>query len=61
MAPFSRAASMPISCVSTGKPSKTLLFTRWLIRESSSGVRAEKWVKSKRSRSGSTREPVWWT
>ncbi len=22
---------------------------------------AEKWVKSKRSRSGSTREPAWWT
>ena len=36
-------------------------FTSLSISASWAGVMASKWVKSNRSRSGSTREPAWWT
>ena len=61
MAPFFLASSMGSTSVWTLLPMSTMSLTMALTRPSSSGVRAEKWVKSKRRRSGSTREPDWWT
>ena len=46
------------TCTETGTAFKISWFTRFSTWSSSSGVRAEKWVKSKRRRSGSTREPA---
>ena len=58
MAPVFLASSMSITLVSTGYPSRMDSFTRRFTSLSSSGVMAEKWVKSKRRKSGSTREPA---
>ena len=58
VAPVFLASSMSITLVSTGYPSRMDSFTRRFTSLSSSGVMAEKWVKSKRRKSGSTREPA---
>ena len=61
MAPRSLASSMGISSTLTLLPMRIWSLTMALTRASSSGVMALKWVKSKRRRSGSTREPAWCT
>ena len=58
IAPSFFASATGISFVSTSMPSRISSLTRWLTCISSSAVTAEKCVKSKRRRSGSTREPA---
>ena len=58
MAPVFFASSRLISSVTTESPAWISLFTISSTRLISSGVMAEKWVKSKRRRSLVTKEPA---
>ena len=58
VAPAAFACSMVISDTVTSMPSRIQSLTISLMRCSSSGVTAEKCVRSKRRRSGSTSEPA---
>ena len=58
IAPILRASAMGISFTVMGKPSSTASFTMRSTEAISSAFMAEKWVKSKRRRSGSTSEPA---
>ena len=58
VAPLALACAMDVSDTVTSMPSRIQSLTISLTRSSSSGVMAEKCVRSKRRRSGSTSEPA---
>ncbi|MCY1356399.1 hypothetical protein D9M69_428490 [compost metagenome] len=61
MAPFALAVSMSVSSVSTSLFLRISVLTMSSRAFSCSGLMASKWLKSKRRRWLSTREPFCWT